>query len=135
LSPGASFGSGLAAGLKTGFAAAGLAALVTAGLLACAGAAVPPDAELSPEAAAAACSWRVADCLLTPTALLALSIAFCRPVWPGAVAETGVEPPPPLFERSSVNFAPTSATAAMSAMSTGLETWSTLHVSAARAAT
>src|SRR4051794_5666504 len=90
LSPGASSGSGAA-----GLAAAGLAALVVLG------ATVPPGAlagaDASPEAAAAACSWRAADCLLTPTALLALSIALCRPVWPGAVAEAGVEPEPPPF--------------------------------------
>jgi hypothetical protein len=35
----------------------------------------------------------------------------------------------------SVKRAPTRATAAISAMSTGFETWSTFHVSAARAAT
>jgi hypothetical protein len=88
---------------------------------------------VSPDAAAAACSCFVADCLLTPTALLALSIALSRPAWPGAVAEAGVDEPPPLLERRIVNFAPTSATAAINAMSTGLETWSTFHLSAERA--
>src|SRR5690348_2193782 len=126
LSPGASLGSGLAAGLAAAAGFAGLAFVADGALCA----AVPPEVEASPEALAAACSCCVADCLLTPTALLALSIALCRPAWPGAVALAGVELPPPLFERRTVNFAPTRATAAMSAMSTGLETWSTFHLSA-----
>jgi hypothetical protein len=37
------------------------------------------------------------------------------------------------LERRIVNFAPTSATAAINTMSTGLETWSTFHLSAERA--
>src|SRR5205085_10557048 len=109
-SPGSSFGSGCA-GLA-GLAAAGLADFATAGLAAWAGTDVPPDVDagVSPEAAAAACSLRVADCLLMPTAVFALSMALCRPAWPGAVADAGDDDPEPLFGRRMVNRTPTRAT-------------------------
>ena len=113
-----------------GFAFGAAVALAFAGVV---GFAVAP-AVLSPDAAAAACSWRFTAALLVPTARLALSTALWRPVWPGAVAAAGVEPES-LFGRSTVNFAAARTTIAASAISTGFETWSTLHVSAPRAAT
>src|SRR6478609_2009700 len=118
LSPGASLISGCA-GLAgaAGFAAGALlVALVALGVLdGVAGVA-------SPAAAAAACSCAVADCLLVPTALFALSMALCSPAWPGAVADAGEELEP-LFGARIVKCATAKTSTAARTISTGLETW------------